>query len=222
MLISCWSAKGGSGTTVVAASLALMLADSSPAGVVLVDLAGDIPAVLGEPDRGGPGVAGWLAAGDDVPPDALARLETPVGRGVALLPQGDRAIAHADRADALAAALATDGRPVVVDCGVVGHGRGPASEVACALAATATHSLLVTRPCYLALRRALAAPVHPSGVVLLTERGRSLGRDDIELALMVEVKAEIDLDPQVARSVDAGLLGARLPRSLVRGLRDAA
>ena len=35
MLISCWSAKGGSGTTVVAASLAILLSRGEPAGAVL-------------------------------------------------------------------------------------------------------------------------------------------------------------------------------------------
>jgi hypothetical protein len=36
------------------------------------------------------------------------------------------------------------------------------------------------------------------------------------------VLAEIEADPAVARAVDAGLLRGRLPRSLERGLRDAA
>ena len=56
----CWSAKGGSGTTVVAAALALVLARQQP--TTLVDLAGDIPAALGLPQPSGPGVADWLAS----------------------------------------------------------------------------------------------------------------------------------------------------------------
>ena len=40
----CWSAKGGSGTTVVSAALALVLSQQRPA--LLVDLAGDALAVL--------------------------------------------------------------------------------------------------------------------------------------------------------------------------------
>src|SRR4051794_33057920 len=69
VFVSCWSVKGGSGTTVVASSLALLLATRSPAGSVLVDLAGDVPAVLGIPEPDGPGVSDWLAAGDSVPAD---------------------------------------------------------------------------------------------------------------------------------------------------------
>src|SRR5919199_1458565 len=59
------------------------------------------------------------------------------------------------------------------------------------LAAGAQVSLLVLRPCYLALRRALAAPVRPSGVVLVSEPKRALGRRDIEEVLGVPVRAEI-------------------------------
>ena len=72
MVIACWSVKGGSGTSVVAASLALILAErSQPPGALLVDLAGDAAAVLGlaEPATG---VREWLAAGDTAPADSLA------------------------------------------------------------------------------------------------------------------------------------------------------
>src|SRR5215831_8592656 len=46
VLVACWSVKGGVGTTVIAAALALLMAGKSPAGAVIVDLAGDVPAVL--------------------------------------------------------------------------------------------------------------------------------------------------------------------------------
>ena len=55
----CWSAKGGSGTTVVSAALALVLSQSRPA--LLVDLAGDLPATLGIAEPTGPRVLDWLA-----------------------------------------------------------------------------------------------------------------------------------------------------------------
>ena len=54
MLITCWSVKGGSGTTVIATSLALLFAKRQ--GALLVDLAGDVPAALGLPDPDGPGI----------------------------------------------------------------------------------------------------------------------------------------------------------------------
>jgi hypothetical protein len=86
----------------------------------------------------------------------------------------------------------------------------------------ASHSLLVLRPCFLALRRATLAPIRPSGVVLVREAGRALGRRDVEDVLGVPVRAEVDVEPAVARAVDAGLLAGRLPRGLAQALRRAA
>ena len=80
MLVACWSSKGGAGTTVVAATLALLLGRRRPDGALLADLAGDAPPALGLADPETPGLAGWLAAGPDVPPDALHRLEVRGGR----------------------------------------------------------------------------------------------------------------------------------------------
>ena len=73
MLIACWSAKGGAGTTVVTAALGLVLARRHPAGALLVDLAGDLPAALG------------------LPPEAGSTGEVPVGRlPLALLPSATK------------------------------------------------------------------------------------------------------------------------------------
>jgi hypothetical protein len=116
--------------------------------------------------------------------------------------------------EALAGLLSADPRPVVVDCGVLDR-RAPTIPVA----ATATQSLLVIRPCYLALRRVAGAPIRPSGVVLLSEPGRALGRSDVENIVGAPVRAEIPVDPGVARIIDAGMLASRLPRSLDRALR---
>ncbi|MDP9072524.1 MAG: hypothetical protein M3N68_14820 [Actinomycetota bacterium] len=214
MLIACWSVKGGSGTTVVAAALALILARSAAPGTVAVDLAGDLPAVLGLPEPTGAGVSDWLGAGPDVPSDALARLEVDAGQGLRLLPRGAGPLAAAG-GERLASALCGHGR-VVVDCS---SGSEP---VGLAVAASASLSLLVLRPCYLALRRALAAPLRPSGVILVDEPGRSLGRGDVEEVLGVPVRARVAWDPTVARCVDAGLLAGRVPRALERALRQAA
>ena len=60
-MIVCWSVKGGSGTTVVASTLALMRAAESQRGALLVDLAGDVPAVLGLAEPSGPGISDWFA-----------------------------------------------------------------------------------------------------------------------------------------------------------------
>jgi MinD-like ATPase involved in chromosome partitioning or flagellar assembly len=216
-VVCCWSAKGGVGTTVVAAALALVSAERSDTGVLLVDLAGDVPAVLGLSDPAGPGVAGWAAAGREVPADALARLAVPVLPSLDLLPAGDGVVDDRSRYELLARLLAADDRTVVVDAGLLTR-----DAPAVAMAAGATTSLLVTRPCYVGLRRAVAAPLRPSGVVLVGEPGRALDRTDVEGVLGVPVVAELAVDPAVARAVDAGLLTSRLPRGLRRVLRDAA
>ena len=217
MLVACWSAKGGSGTTVVAAALALLAARSSPIGALLVDLAGDAPAALGVPEPDGPGLGDWLAASSDVGGDALGRLTVPVAPGLELLATGPPGPGPATgRGADLAAALAIDDRTVVVDAGA--SPTGPALDVV----GTADISLLVIRPCFLALRRAVAAPVRPSGLVLVRETGRALTRRDVEEALQVPVRAELVVEPAVARAVDAGLLATRLPRSLAHSLRHAA
>lgn len=215
MLIACWSSKGGVGTTVVAASLALLHARRASGGVVLADLAGDAPAALGLAEPSPPGLSDWLGAGAEVPPDALGRLERRVASGLVLLPRGQGPL-RPERADVLAALLTADPRPVVADCGA------DPSGVAATLAAGASRSVLVTRACFLALRRAAAAPLRPSEVVLLTEPGRSLGRRDVEDCVGAPVVAEVAIDPAVARAVDAGLLATRLPRGLARELGRAA
>lgn len=211
MLIACWSIKGGSGTSVVSAALALQLASTAP--TLLVDLAGDAPAVLGMPDPSGSGVSDWLS-GSGLDRAALDRLAVTAARDLRLIPVGKEPM-PASGGERLAAAL-VGSQPVVVDCGsqiVGGLGAG--------VAAAATCSLLVVRPCYLALRRAIAAPFRPSGVVLVDEGERSLGASDVAEVLGVPVRAVVPWDPRVARAVDAGLLAARLPRSL-RALAAAA
>lgn len=215
MLIACWSAKGGAGTTVIAAALSLLLGRRTPGGALLVDLAGDVPAALGMPEPDGPGLSGWIEAGDEVPPDALARLEIRATPQLTILPRGSGDLSGG-RDDVLAALLGADSRPVVVDCGVEPDG------VARTIAAGAVRSVLVTRPCFLALRRASNATLHPSEVILVSEPGRGLRRYDVEAVLGAPIVAEVPVDPVVARAVDAGLLAGRLPRSLERELRDAA
>ena len=52
MITVCWAAKGGSGTTVVAAAMALAWRRPT----LLIDHAGGVPAVLGMPEPDGQGV----------------------------------------------------------------------------------------------------------------------------------------------------------------------
>ncbi len=107
MLVACWSAKGGSGTTVVAAALALSFARTAD-GAVLADLAGDAPCVLGMHEPEGPGLTEWLGAGATVPADALSRIEVEAAPGLWLLPRGGGSAEATARADVLASLLLGD------------------------------------------------------------------------------------------------------------------
>ena len=220
--VSCWSAKGGSGTTVVAVAIATLRGRESEHGSLLVDLAGDCPSAMGLPEPNGPGISEWLAAGDQVPADALGRIEQQVSEQVALLTSGRGAIEGIDRARELLDALGSEPRDVVIDLGRLVSATGVVSEVAAVLAAGCDQSLLVTRPCFLSLRRALASPVRPTGIVLVTEEGRALGRREVEDIVGVPVVAEVPIDASVARAVDAGTLAMRMPRGFERWLRHAA
>jgi hypothetical protein len=78
--------------------------------------------------------------------------------------------------------------------------------------------VLVTRLCYVALRRyaliEVARPV-PTGVVVLVEHGRALHVADIAHVVGAPVVAELAVHPDIARVVDAGLLASRLPNQLL-------
>jgi hypothetical protein len=220
MVTLCWAAKGGSGTTVVATALAL----SSLRPSLLVDLDGEVPAVLGLPEPDRPGVAEWLLS--DTSADHLAELLIDIAPRTWLLPWQSatsdnlrHSVALRDARWALLGDWLRDwssqwGCDVTVDVGT----RVPPEP----LATRADRSLLVTRPCYLSLRRAVRSTVRPTGVILVDEPGRGLAQRDVEHALGVPVEAVVSLDPTVSRAVDAGLLASRLPRVMTRALRRAA
>ena len=212
MLTVCWAAKGGSGATVVACALALINAQRRDAW--LIDVAGDAPAALGIAEPGGPGVLDWIAS-TTAAPAAIEALGVTAANDLRVVPRGAAApsVDHL-RWTELGRFLAGRPSPTIVDAGT--------APVPAGLLATAQERLLIIRPCYLALRRAAASTLEPTGVVVLHEPGRALRAQDVAYAVHAPVVAEISLDPAIARAVDAGLLAARLPRSLVSSLKELA
>jgi len=212
-VIVCWSLKGGSGTTVVSAALALTLAQRNTATVRIVDLAGDIPSALGIAEPSGEGVMNWLQQ-QHVP---IQSLQIPVTARVSLIPRGNDSLLHhdltAEHCNSLATELDTSNELTVVDAG---SGHIPQ------LINNATTSLLVIRPCYLALRKAAHLSVKPHGIVLINEPGRSLGKRDVESVVGAPVLVDLPLDPTIARCVDAGLLASRIPTILSQHLAHVA
>lgn len=214
-LLAFWSPKGGSGTSVTAAAVAIQAARVR-GPVRLVDLRGDLPAVLGLGADPATGVADWLAAGPTAPTDALDRLGVEVVPGLSLVPRGrTRGVlappAAAEAGAALGVAL-RDGPLTVVDVGV------PDSPVARALVEVADMSLPVLRECYLALRRAAGSALVPRsfGLVVLEEPGRALGAADVAQVLERPVVVRVPVRTAIARAVDAGVLPTRLPEPLAR------
>ena len=90
------------------------------------------------------------------------------------------------------------------------------------LAGIAETSLLVTRPCYLALQRALGLGTRPTAIALIDEKGRGLSGREIERSVGAPIVAKLSFDPAVARAVDAGLLAHKIPNSICKELRSVA
>ncbi len=210
MLITCWGAKGGVGTSTVAAALALLA--SGRERTLFVDLAGDGATLLGLEQPDGPGLADWLGS-STADRSALGRLTVEVSPALRLLPLGGSHESPPDFARLIEVLRAEPG-PVIVDGGLVRSDHQPVV----ALLEASDRSVLVTRACYLALRHAMMLTVRPSAVVLVAEPGRALRASDVGRAIGASVIAEVPTDPAVARAVDAGLAAARLPRLLRRTL----
>lgn len=221
MLLALWSPKGGSGTSVVAAALALVSAGREDTR--LADLGGDQPAILGLPllaSRSGAGkpsngLIDWLEAGPSVPTEWLDEMSLPVVPGLTLLPCGcDRG---ADRvAEESGAALAVglrDGGMAILDGG---SSRGRDQGAAFAALQVADAALMVTRPCYLALHRAVGDPrlARSAGAILVEDPGRALDAADVAAVLGVPVVGRVPVRAEIARAVDAGVLRDRLPEPL--------
>lgn len=219
-MLCLWSAKGGAGVSVVAAALGVLSARRRP--TLLVDFGGDAAAILGlDTSRdhsvgSARGVVDWLRS-ERPPPDALARMEVAVVPGLSLLPAGvrfstgaaDPSPPEADEPlSLLAQILAADDRSVIVDLGQAAAARE-------AMLAHGGTSVLITRACYLALRRAVPRG-RPDRVVFVRERGRALRTADVSTAIGSPITVEVEWESSVARAVDAGLLASRLPPPLRR------
>lgn len=214
-IIWFWSPKGGTGTSTVAAATAVRLAGEDRQ-VVLVDLDGDQPALIGlvaVEVRDHPGIGDWVTA-PEVPPAALHRLREPVAPNLCLVRLGTRSVAELDaaRRERLAEALevlAQPDRVVVVDAGLDPH------EHRTKIAAV---PVCVVRNDYLALRAAQEVEGPFDNVVAIIEPQRGIRARDVSAALGAGHLERVDWDPRVARSIDAGTMVAMLPPPLLRSL----
>ena len=199
------SPKGGTGTSVVAASLAIVSSSSSP--TLLVDLAGDQAAILGLPQP--PiGLSDWANGMTYREFDEIVSL---CHDNLYLAPTGtfDFETLNANAWDKLLRALSlkhSEGYNIIVDLG--------RADIPLALRKIVDTCYLVTRPCYLALRRAVDLETAFSGVIVVNEPDRVLTSRDVESVLKLKCVAEIPYTSEISRRVDSGLLKSRLPMAL--------
>ena len=199
------SPKGGTGTSVVAASLAIVSSSSSP--TLLVDLAGDQAAILGLPQP--PiGLSDWANGMTYREFDEIISL---CHDSLYLAPTGtfDFETLNANAWDKLLRALSlkhSEGYNIIVDLG--------RADIPLALRKIVDTCYLVTRPCYLALRRAVDLETAFSGVIVVNEPDRVLTSRDVESVLKLKCVAEIPYTSEISRRVDSGLLKSRLPMAL--------
>lgn len=214
MTVAVWSVKGGVGVTTVAALLAIAQVErAEPA--VLIDLCGDVPALLGCVDlddvETAAGVIEWCASVEPTGAN-LGRIEREIRSDLTVVPRGVGTLP--EDATALIRVLGESARQTIVDCGVVGSDDTFAQQIV----QRSCVDLLVVRECFLNLRAVQRSACRPSAVVVLKEQGRQLGRADIEAVTGAPVIAQLAVDPAIARSLDAGLASARLPRRLLRSM----
>lgn len=219
MFWSVASPKGGMGVSVLTATLASHL--STGRAVTVVDFGGDLAEIFGiaPATDSAPGIAEWLVADDSVGIQALRNIELEVTPSLHLIPAGDFSggtDVPADRCADLVAGLRSSGL-VLADLGVIGS--DPFSPRAI-VAAASDRTTLVVRACYLALRRAGRLPLVFDDVVEIVEGGRALSTLDIESVLGQEVTSRLAFDPAIARAVDGGIIGHRVPRRLRRVARE--
>lgn len=202
MMLTLAGAKGGVGTTTVAAACAVTAAHDG-ADVLLVDAAGN----LGPSDAA---CALGLPAGVRIAWPTAVRADGPGARLEVVRAVDPVDIAHA--IDDTAAAV------VIVDAGTVDQ------RERLALAVDLGPWCVVLRESYLDLARLAVTDgighraSSSAGMVIVQEPGRALGPTDLEQTLSLPTVARVAVRANVARAVDAGTLAVRCPDHL----RDSA
>ena len=214
-----WSIKGGVGTSVSAAAVAIRLADEER-DVVLVDLEGDQPALLGmmSSEADIHGLGDWLR-GETESDDIVALCEQ-VKPGMVqdgsvwsdcrkLLRRGADIADNTDPqkiVDALS--CLAQSHDVIVDGGL--------DRLCVRSLITGPHhtAVCVLQPCYLALSRAPTVIGPYDEILLVVPPGRALRKSDIMAALGANNVERIPWDPRVGRAVDAGTIVSMLPPPL--------
>jgi len=179
--IELTGARGGQGTSSVAAALAVLCASHAPTELMSDDTAA-AAALMGIP------------APLDGEPMQLAPNLVLVGPG----------------------GMPRTAGTVVIDAGPCTparrQGPHPSGESDARTTGPTERYAVLRGPCYIALATLLTATEGFDGVILVHEPGRSLSAADVTDVLGIPVVATVRVDPAVARTIDAGLLLARVQR----------
>lgn len=199
MITIFYSPKGGVGTTVTAASYALLLAHQHN-GALLVDFCGDAPAAFGLVEPTAPGVHDWLDESSSRASEELLLMAQPCASNLRVVHRGARFVSGEPRWQKLAEALEAMPMPVVIDAG---------TQFVPEELSRISSMVMVVQPCYLTMRRAIRE-VRPQQIVIVRPAERVLTNNDLTNLLGVPTMAEIPENPAIARAVDAGLLPERV------------
>ena len=181
--IAVYAHKGGQGVTTIAVALATLHARTGHR-TLLLDTNNDCAPVLGiEPTRTA-GLGEYCASLTVLLPDIV----NPVTDHLDLITAGQAPLNYDCSTNGLMNGLDGLCDTVVVDLKAPAH---PALV-------WIDQRVLVTRPCYLALRQAVNKR-QPDHIVVLNEPGRALTTTDIVAALGLRVTATIPVEPATAR-----------------------
>ena len=218
MITAMWALKGGQGVSTTTALTAVGASVDRPA--LLVDLCGDQSSLF-RMGHGQEGIAEWSTGRHDA--RELRHQAVHVTDTLRLLPRG-RGPIDPTRAEELLEWLiiAHPDEPVIADAGTLepeSGGEARDHRLRLIAAQVAGVSILVTKPCYLALRRCGPNTVSPTGVVMVADMRRALGPVDIEQATGAPVLVTVPYDSGIAMAADGGAMAQEAWKEPVEQLR---
>jgi MinD-like ATPase involved in chromosome partitioning or flagellar assembly len=202
-IITVHATKGGQGVTTITAALGILHANTG-LRTLLIDTGGDLPAILGKPESLATGLSDYLID----PNITLGDITINIGENLDIVTRGTGPIAFTTYTYGLITGGLGDYDTVIIDAGTCTDEWNLHAD----------RNVFVTRPCYLAVRRAIHLPRRPTEVVFMAEPGRALSAHDIEVVLGVPVAATVPVDIETARIIDAGILANRMPQQMRRAL----
>jgi CobQ/CobB/MinD/ParA nucleotide binding domain len=202
-IITVHATKGGQGATTITAALGVLHAQAGQR-TLLIDTGGDLPAILGKPEQLSVGLADYLID----PNITLDDVTINIDENLHIVTRGTGPITFTTYTYGLITGGLGEYDRVIVDAGTSADEWNQHAD----------RNVFVTRPCYLAVRRAIHLPTRPTDVVCMAEPGRALSAHDIEAVLGVPITATVPVEVDTARIIDAGILGSRMPRHLARVL----